>query len=62
MIKNMEKNVDYKYTTLIDVMKNIAEDMSDENIEKQVARLTSDEIRKFSSVLDFVQGRDSIWS
>lgn len=47
--------MDYKYTTLIDVMKNIAEDMSDTNMEKEIARLTSDEIRKFRSVLDYVE-------
>ena len=37
--------MDYTYTTMIDVIKRIAEDDSPRHIRRQLERLTCDEIR-----------------
>jgi hypothetical protein len=45
----------YHYKTLESVLKNIAADFSDENIQKQITRLTSDELRKLKNLLSLVR-------
>jgi len=45
----------YHYKTLESVLKNIATDFSDENIQKQITRLTSDELRKLRNLLSLVR-------
>ena len=47
--------MDYTYTTLIDVIKRIADDDSPRHIRRQLKRLTSDEIRKDRQIMDYVQ-------
>lgn len=47
--------MDYTYTTLIDVIKRIADDDSPRHIRRQLKRLTSDEIRKVRQIMDYVQ-------
>ena len=44
----------YHYKTLESVLKNIASDFSDDNIKKQVTRLTSDELRKLKELCQLV--------
>jgi hypothetical protein len=45
----------YHYKTLESVLQNIATDFSDENIQKQITRLTSDELRKLKNLLSLVR-------
>ena len=47
--------MNYTYTTLIDVIKRIADDDSPRHIRRQLKRLTSDEIRKVRQIMDYVQ-------
>ena len=47
--------MDYTYTTMIDVIKRIAEDDSPRHIRRQLARLTSDEKRKVRDLMDYVE-------
>ena len=47
--------MDYTYTTMIDVIKRIAEDYSPRHIRRQLARLTSDEKRKVRDLMDYVE-------
>ena len=47
--------MDYTYTTMIDVIKRIAEDDSHRHIRRQLARLTSDEKRKVRDLMDYVE-------
>ena len=46
--------MDYTYTTMIDVIKRIAEDDSPRHIRRQLKRLTSDEIRKVRLVMSLI--------
>ena len=46
--------MEYRYTVLESVLRNIAKDYSTENIFDEVARLTSDERRKLRSLLEVV--------
>jgi len=43
--------MEYRYTVLESVLKNIANDPSTENIFDEIARLTSDERRKLLSLM-----------
>ena len=52
---NKEKSMDYTYTTMIDVIKRIAEDDSHRHIRRQLKRLTSDEIRKVRLVMSLIE-------
>ena len=52
---NKEKSMDYTYTTMIDVIKRIAEDDSPRHIRRQLKRLTSDEIRKVRLVMSLIE-------
>jgi hypothetical protein len=47
--------MDYTYTTLIDVIKRIADDDTPRHIQRQLKRLTSDEIRKVRQIMDYVE-------
>ena len=47
--------MDYTYTTMIDVIKRIAEVDSPRHIRRQLARLTSDEKRKVRDLMDYVE-------
>ena len=47
--------MDYTYTTMIDVIKRIAEDDSPRHIRRQLERLTSDEIRKVRLVMSLIE-------
>ena len=47
--------MDYTYTTMIDVIKRIAEDDSARHIRRQLKRLTSDEIRKVRLVMSLIE-------
>ena len=47
--------MDYTYTTMIDVIKRIAEDDSPRHIRRQLKRLTSDEIRKVRLVMSLIE-------
>ena len=47
--------MEYTYTTMIDVIKRIAEDDSPRHIRRQLKRLTSDEIRKVRQIMDYVE-------
>jgi hypothetical protein len=47
--------MDYTYTTMIDVIKRIAEDDDPRHIRRQLKRLTSDEIRKVRQLMDYVE-------
>ena len=51
---NKEKSMDYTYTTMIDVIKRIAEADSPSHIRRQLERLTSDEIRKVRLVMSLI--------
>ena len=55
LIDEKEKSMDYTYTTMIDVIKRIAEDDSPRHIRRQLKRLTSDEIRKVRQIMDYVE-------
>jgi len=46
--------MEYTYTTMIDVIKRIAEDDSPRHIRRQLNRLTSDERRKVRDLMDYV--------
>ena len=52
---NKEKSMDYTYTTMIDVIKRIAEDDSPRHIRRQLNRLTTDERRKVRQLMDYVE-------
>ena len=45
----------YTYTTMIDVIKRIAEDDTPRHIRRQLARLTSDEKRKVQDLMDYIE-------
>ena len=47
--------MDYTYTTMIDVIKRIAEDDDPRHIRRQLKRLTTDEIRKVRQLMDYVE-------
>ena len=47
--------MDYTYTTMIDVIKRIAEDDTPRHIRRQLARLTSDEKRKVQDLMDYIE-------
>ena len=47
--------MDYTYTTLIDVIKCRADDDTPRHIQRQLKRLTSDEIRKVRQIMDYVE-------
>ena len=47
--------MDYTYTTMIDVIKRIAEDDSPRHIRRQLKRLTTDEIRKVRLVMSLIE-------
>ena len=47
--------MDYTYTTMIDVIKRIAEDDDPRHLRRQLKRLTSDEIRKVRQLMDYVE-------
>ncbi len=55
MMINKETPLDYTYTTMIDVIKRIAEDDSPRHIRRQLERLTSDEIRKVRDLMKYVE-------
>ena len=55
LIDEKEKSMDYTYTTMIDVIKRIAEDDSARHIRRQLKRLTSDEIRKVRLVMSLIE-------
>lgn len=55
MIDEKEKAMDYTYTTMIDVIKRIAEDDSARHIRRQLKRLTSDELRKVRLVMRCIE-------
>jgi len=46
---------EYKYKILEEVIVSIGEDCSDENIKAQLARLTTDEIKKLRSIMMFIE-------
>ncbi len=47
--------MDYTYTTMIDVIKRIAEDDDPRHIRRQLNRLTTDERRKVRQLMDYVE-------
>ena len=47
--------MDYTYTTMIDVIKRIAEDDTPRHIRRQLARLTSDEKRKVQDLMNYIE-------
>jgi len=47
--------MEYTYTTMIDVIKRIAEDDSPRHIRRQLNRLTSDEKRKVLNLMKYVE-------
>ena len=47
--------MEYTYTTMIDVIKRIAEDDSPRHIRRQLNRLTSDEKRKVLDLMKYVE-------
>ena len=47
--------MDYTYTTMIDVIKRIAEDDSPRHIRRQLYRLTGVELRKIRQIMDYVE-------
>ena len=55
MMINKEKSMDYTYTTMIDVIKRIAEDDSPRHIRRQLDRLTTDERRKVRQLMGYVE-------
>ena len=55
MMINKETPLDYTYTTMIDVIKRIAEDDSPRHIRRQLKRLTSDELRKVRLVMRCIE-------
>jgi len=50
-----ETSMEYTYTTMIDVIKRIAEDDSPRHIRRQLNRLTSDEKRKVLDLMKYVE-------
>ena len=52
---NKETPLEYTYTTMIDVIKRIAEDDSHRHIRRQLKRLTSDEKRKVRDLMKYVE-------
>ena len=44
--------MEYKYKVLEEVLISVGKDFSDENINKQLARLTSDELRKLGRLFN----------
>jgi len=55
MVILMERKVmEYTYTTMIDVIKKIAESDDPRHIRRQLNRLTSDERRKVRDLMDYV--------
>jgi len=50
-----EISMEYTYTTMIDVIKRIAEDDSPRHIRRQLNRLTSDEKRKVLNLMKYVE-------
>tara|TARA_A100001388_G_scaffold84701_1_gene61076 strand:- start:175 stop:390 length:216 start_codon:yes stop_codon:yes gene_type:complete len=55
MMINKETPLEYTYTTMIDVIKRIAEDDSPRHIRRQLKRLTSDEKRKVRDLMKYVE-------
>jgi Mg/Co/Ni transporter MgtE len=55
MMIDKETSMDYTYTTMIDVIKRIAEDDSPRHIRRQLNRLTTDERRKVRQLMDYVE-------
>ena len=55
LIDEKEKSMDYTYTTMIDVIKRIAEDDSARHIRRQLKRRTSDELRKVRLVMRCIE-------
>tara|TARA_R100001129_G_scaffold141244_1_gene102457 strand:- start:226 stop:429 length:204 start_codon:yes stop_codon:yes gene_type:complete len=55
LIDEKEKSMDYTYTTMIDVIKRIAEDDSARHIRRQLKRLTSDELRKVRLIMRCIE-------
>ena len=55
LIDEKEKSMDYTYTTMIDVIKRIAEDDDPRHIRRQLKRLTSDEKRKVRDLMKYVE-------
>lgn len=54
MMIDKELDMEYSYTTMIDVIKRIAEDDTPRHIRRQLKRLTSDEKRKIRELMDYV--------
>jgi hypothetical protein len=50
-----EFDMSYMYTTMIDVIKRIAEDDTPRHIQRQLNRLTSDERRKVRDLMRYVE-------
>jgi hypothetical protein len=55
MMIDKETSMEYTYTTMIDVIKRIAEDDSPRHIRRQLNRLTSDEKRKVLDLMKYVE-------
>ena len=55
MMIDKEISMEYTYTTMIDVIKRIAEDDSPRHIRRQLNRLTSDEKRKVLNLMKYVE-------
>jgi hypothetical protein len=55
MMIDKETSMEYAYTTMIDVIKRIAEDDSPRHIRRQLNRLTSDEKRKVLDLMKYVE-------
>ena len=55
MMIDKETSMEYTYTTMIDVIKRIAEDDSPRHIRRQLNRLTSDEKRKVLNLMKYVE-------
>jgi len=55
MMIDKETSMDYTYTTMIDVIKRIAENSSPLHIHRQLKRLTSDERRKVRDLMKYVE-------
>ena len=55
MMRNDEEiDMSYTYTTMIDVIKRIAEDDTPPHIQRQLNRLTSDERRKVRDLICYI--------
>ena len=55
MMIDKETYMEYTYTTMIDVIRRIAEDDSPRHIRRQLNRLTSDEKRKVLDLMKYVE-------